>query len=152
LYKIRKPLLKDAKEIHSILNHYASKGLLLPRPLSQIYSRIRDFFVYEEEGNIVGCVALSIVWENLGEIRSLAIKEEYQKNGIGAKLVNSCIEEAKSLGLYHIFTLTYVPEFFKKLGFKEIEKTKLPHKIWSDCIHCPHYPNCNEIALEYHIS
>ncbi|HOJ49594.1 MAG TPA: N-acetyltransferase [Spirochaetota bacterium] len=148
---IKKPTLKNGKDIHTILNYYASKGLLLARPLSHIYTRIREFFVYEENNNIVGCVALSIIWEDLGEIRSLAVKEEYQKKNIGADLVKAAIEEAKSLGLTRVFTLTYVPEFFKKLGFFQIEKTKLPHKIWSDCINCPHYPNCNEIALEYNI-
>jgi len=113
---------------------------------------VREFFVFEEEDKIIGCAALSIVWEDMAEIRSLAVAEEYQKQKLGKKLVEVCINEAKNLKIKTLFTLTYRPGFFQKLGFHEIDKKQLPHKIWSDCIHCPQFPDCNETALILNIS
>ncbi len=144
---LRKATLKDIKEIHSMLKFFASKGDLLGRPLITLYEKVREFFICEEKNEIIGCVALAVVWENMAEIRSLAIKENHQKMGIGRKLVNACIDEAKKLDIKKVFTLTYKPEFFEKLDFKSIEKQKLPHKIWTDCINCPQFPDCNENAL-----
>lgn len=120
---------------------------MLPRALNEIYESMRDFSVYEENGELIGTVALHINWEDLAELRSLAVKEEYMKKGIGAKLVTSCLKEAKELGIARVFALTYQPEFFKKQGFKEIDKTQLPQKIWTDCLKCYKFPDCNEVAL-----
>jgi len=145
--RLRKAKMKDIPEIHKIINFYAKKGLLLPRSLSELYEHIRDYFVIEENGIICATCALGICWEDLAEIKSLAVLEERQKRGYGKMLVNACIDEANELGIRRIFTLTYVPEFFFQFGFKEIEKTLLPHKIWADCLKCPKFPECDETAM-----
>ena len=147
---IRKAVSRDVPLIHKLLMDYAEKGLLLPRSLSELYDHLRDFFVLEEQGNqgaIVAVCALGVCWENLGEIRSLAVAQEYQNNNYGARLVERCLQDAKSLGLTRVFTLTYVPDFFAKIGFIVVEKSALPHKIWADCLKCPKFPDCDEIAM-----
>jgi amino-acid N-acetyltransferase len=145
--------MEDINSIYGLLKHFSEKGLLLGRSLSSLYDQLRDFHVYHvnEGGNhserIVGVCALHICWENLAEIRSLAIVEEYQGKGIGTLLVESCLAEAGRFGINKVFTLTYQPGFFKRLRFQDIDKNELPHKVWSDCIHCPKFPDCNEEAL-----
>ena len=145
---IRKAKVSDAKEIYELLNYYAKKGVLLHRSLNSIYENIRDFWVYEKDGKIVGCVALHIVWEDLAEIRSLAVREEYKGEGIGYELVEKAIEEAQQLGIEKVFSLTYVKDFFiRNFGFKEVDKSVLPHKVWGECINCVKFPNCDEEAV-----
>ncbi len=146
---IRKARLRDARDIHRLLSHFAKTGQVLPRPLGEIYEGIREFFVYEipEKDLIAGVCALHIVWEDLGEIRSLAVSEEFQGTGIGAELVKVCLAEARELGLARVFVLSVAPEFFERLGFRVIEKAELPHKVWADCIRCPKFPECDETAL-----
>lgn len=145
---IRKARISDIKTIHASLSYFASKGLLLSRSLSELYDQIRDFAVHEEDdGTISGFVALHIVWDDLAEIRSLAVNEQFHKKGIGRALVQHSISEAITLGLYRIFTLTYQPVFFQKLGFSMIDKSKLPHKVWADCVKCPKFPDCDESCL-----
>ncbi len=146
--KIRKAKIGDVKPIHGLLSHFAEKGLLLPRSLSDLYDHLRDYAVIEaEDKNIIAVAALHVCWENLAEIRSLAVREDFQGSGIGSNLVEYCISDAITLGIYKVFTLTYQPDFFKKLGFKEVDKSVLPHKIWADCVKCPKFPECDEIAL-----
>ncbi len=147
--KIRKASVKDVKIIHKLINEFAKKGDMLPRSLNELYENLRDFYVIEENSEVKGTCALHILWEDLAEIRSLAVKREYQNKGIGSLLVKKCLKEAKKLGIKNVFVLTYVPEFFKKLGFKEIDKSRLPQKIWGDCIKCPKFPECDESALIY---
>lgn len=144
---IRKAQIKEAKEIFKIINFFAQKNLLLPRPLSEIYENIRDFFVAQVDKKIVGCCSLHPYWEDLAEIRSLAILPEYQRQGIGKKLLESALKEARELGIKKVFTLTYQPDFFKKNKFKLTKKEKLPQKIWRDCCNCLHFPLCKEEAL-----
>ncbi len=144
---VRKARLKDAPRIHSLINEYASSGILLPRSLNSIYEHIRDFWVYEEEGDIIGCVSLQIVWEDLAEIRSLAVKKERKGEGIGRALISACLKEAKELGVEKVFSLTYAKDFFERIGFRVIDKSVLPHKVWGDCINCVKFPNCDEIAV-----
>jgi amino-acid N-acetyltransferase len=142
--------VKDIKTIHKLLNHYGDQGLLLSRPLSELYDHLRDFFVLVENGQdeaILGVCALGICWEDLGEIRSLAVAETHQGKGLGAKLVRKCIEEAKSLGLSRVFVLTYEEAFFSGMGFRAVEKSSLPHKIWADCLKCSKFPECDETAM-----
>jgi amino-acid N-acetyltransferase len=145
--KIRKAKISDVKQIHKFINEFAKKENMLPRSLNELYENIRDFFVFEEDGIIKGVCALHVLWEDLAEIRSLAVKKEQQRQGIGKTLINKCLQEAKGLGIKRVFTLTYIPDFFKKLDFIEVDKTKLPHKIWGDCIRCPKFPECDEYAL-----
>ncbi len=120
---------------------------MLARSLNELYEGIRDFVIYEEDGTIKGVCAIRILWEDLAEIRSLAVKEEFQKSGIGRVLVQKCLKDAKNLGIKKVFALTYQPGFFKKLGFKDIDKSKLPQKIWGDCLKCPKFPECDEHAV-----
>ncbi|MGB5686173.1 MAG: N-acetyltransferase [Candidatus Electrothrix sp.] len=143
---IRPARMSDVKDIHSLLQHFSAKGLLLGRSISSLYDQLRDFVVFDDNG-IQGVCALHICWENLAEIRSLAIAEQHQGKGIGRQLVHSCLDEARSLEIGRVFTLTYQAAFFKKLGFSDIEKNDLPHKIWSDCLQCPKFPDCDEEAL-----
>jgi len=148
--KIRKAVIKDIKPIHEILNHYANQGLLLPRSLSELYDHLRDFFVLEDnhrDNRIYGVSGLRICWEDLAEIKSLAVMEERKGKGFGTRLVEACLEDARSFGLARVFALTYIPDFFKKFGFREIEKSSLPHKIWADCLKCPKFPDCDEVAM-----
>lgn len=145
--RIRKAIIRDAKDIHSIINRFAKRDKMLPRSLNEIYENIRDFFVCTERGGIIGVSALHVLWDNLAEIRSIAVLKEYQGKGIGRRLIRQCIKEAKKLGVMRVFALTYNPEFFKDLGFKEIDKNSLPQKIWGDCLKCPKFPECDEIAV-----
>jgi len=147
---IRKALIRDVKPIHGLLSYYADQGLLLPRSLSELYDHLRDHFVMEEKGSqnsIIGVSALGICWEDLAEIRSLAIAQDAQGRGLGSQMVETCLQEARSLGLKKVFTLSYVPDFFSKLDFEEVEKSVLPHKIWGDCLKCPKFPDCDETAM-----
>jgi amino-acid N-acetyltransferase len=147
---IRKAIIGDMKIIHKLLNRYADQGLLLPRPLSELYDHLRDFNVLVEQGEsekILGTCALGICWEDLAEIRSLAVVEDRQGGDYGRKLVDACLEEARSLGLRKVFALTYAETFFSKLGFKVVEKSTLPQKVWGDCLKCPKFPECDETAM-----
>jgi amino-acid N-acetyltransferase len=144
---VRKAKLSDVKYIYKLILHFSRLGDVLPRPIIELYEHVRDFFVYEERDLIVGACALHICWEDLAEIRSLVVSEEYQGKGIGVQLVKACIEEAKVLEIPKIFALTRVPEFFEKLGFRRIEKSELPHKVWADCVRCPKFPECDEVPV-----
>ena len=155
---IRNAKINDIKAIHELLGHFSEQGVLLGRSLSSLYDQLRDFKVYtieekkseesaEQSEIIAGVGALHVCWENLAEVRSLAVAENFQGQGIGEKLTRSFLEEADMLGIGRVFTLTYQPDFFKKLGFRDIDKNELPHKVWSDCVQCPKFPDCNEEAL-----
>lgn len=148
---IRNAGMKDVKDIYALLDHFSDKGLLLGRSFSSLYDQLRDFKVYVESdgknGRIVGVCALHVCWENLAEIRSLAIPEAFQRKGIATKLVKACLVEAVDLDIHKIFTLTYQPAFFKRLGFRPVDKNELPHKVWADCVQCPKFPDCNEEAF-----
>jgi len=150
---IRKANLKDVKKMHNLINYYAAKDLMIARSLNELFENLRDFWVCEEKGNILGCAALHIVgWEGLAEIKSLAVERHKHRQGIGRRLVEQCLKEAKDLSIKKVFCLTYAPKFFKKLGFRIIDKAKLPHKIWIECCYCPKFPNnCKETALIKHI-
>ncbi|OGR21664.1 MAG: GNAT family N-acetyltransferase [Desulfobacula sp. RIFOXYA12_FULL_46_16] len=146
---IRKAVLDDVKSIHALLQFYNIKGELLARPLSKLYDHLRDFWVYEDpqEKKVVGCCALQFCWENLAEIRSLAVDPEFTGQGIGKILTERTIQEAFYFKITDLFTLTYRPTFFEPFGFSVIDKNQLPIKVWSDCIGCVSFPNCNEIAM-----
>ncbi len=146
---IRKAKITDVKEIQKLIELSAKKGEMLSRPLSELYDNLRDFYIYQEEGQgqIQGSCAMHICWEDLAEIRSLVVREEFQHGGIGTKLIEACLSEASSLGIYRIFALTYRPSFFGQFGFRVVDKGALPHKIWSDCVRCVKFPECDEIAV-----
>jgi amino-acid N-acetyltransferase len=146
---IRKATIEDIKSIHALLLQYGAQGILLPRPLSQLYDHVRDFLVYvdPETNDILGCCALQFCWEDLAEIRSLAVRQDCVRQDIGSRLLEAAFDEAKNYKIKKIFTLTYKVEFFKRLGFEQIDKSLLPLKIWSDCIHCIKFPSCDETAM-----
>ncbi|UCF32175.1 MAG: N-acetyltransferase [bacterium] len=144
---MRKARITDVPVIHGLVNHYASQGEMLGRSRSELYEGIRDFFVAEIQGRVVGCSALHVNWEDLAEVRSLAVAAECQGSGIGKALVKACVDEAKDLGIARVYALTYRPGFFEGLGFDKIAKESLPHKVWGDCLKCPQFPNCEEDAV-----
>ncbi|PLY03878.1 MAG: GNAT family N-acetyltransferase [Desulfuromonas sp.] len=149
---IRKARIGDAKAIHRLLIGYAGDGLMLSRSLPEIYETIRDIYVFEDAGAVVGTVWLHVCWEDLAEIRSLAVAAEAGGKGIGRLLVDAAINEAREIGMKRVFCLTYQPGFFGKIGFNEIEKSELPHKIWGDCIKCAKFPECDEIAMQLELA
>jgi len=149
---IRKAILTDVKAIQSLVKQYADSGQMLPRTLNELYEHLRDFHVYEENGSLLGVCALHVSWDGLAEIRSLAVHQERVKRGIGAALVRQCLEEAVALQVDRVFVLTYQPGFFRKLGFTDVDKKELPHKIWTDCLNCVKFPDCDESALIIKIS
>ncbi len=150
--KIRKAKITDAKEIYSLIDSWSQEGRVLKRSLNYVYENIRDFWIYETGSRIGGACALHVVgWQDLGEIKSLVVSKTSQDKGIGTKLVSQCIKEAKTIGIKSIFALTFVPQFFKKLGFQKIDRKNLPHKIWSDCVDCIYFPDCQEKAVILHL-
>jgi amino-acid N-acetyltransferase len=150
---VRRPFIaekartSDAQELHDLVNSFAGKGEMLPRTMGEVYENLRDFFVVRQGDDVLGCVALHIVWEDLAEVRSLAVRQESQAVGLGAALVRACIDEARKLGLKRVFALTYQSGFFEKLGFQKVDVMTLPQKVWNECYRCPKFPSCDEIAL-----
>lgn len=145
---IRKARMGDVKAIQKLVAEYAKKGDMLPRSLSEIYENLRDYFVFTEDGGeIAGSAAIHIMWEDLAEVRSVAVREDRMRRGVGTRLVEACISEAIVLGITRVFALTYRPEFFEKLGFFRVDKSELPQKIWTDCLKCSKFPDCDEVAL-----
>lgn len=144
---LRKAKMADAPAIQRLITLFASRDEMLHRSLGEIYENIRNFFVVEANGEIVACGALQVSWGNLAEIKSLAVAEASQGRGHGRRLVLACLEEGRTLGLATLFALTYQPLFFEKLGFRVVDKATLPHKVWNECIRCPRFPDCGEIAV-----
>ncbi len=149
--QLRKARITDVKGIHKlIMNTRSDDGLVLPRSFKQLYSHLRDFFVavYErDDDEILGCCALSICWENLAEVRSLVVAASARGQQLGRRLMEACLSDAVTLGIYRVFALTNTPDFFRHMGFTECSKDTLPQKVWSDCLNCPRFPDCDEIAL-----
>lgn len=144
---IKKATIKDVRNIQSLINAFAKKDLMLPRSLNEIYENIRDFYVCVEDDRIIAVSALHILWEDIAEIKSVVVSNEHQRKGIGKKLIKKCLKEATVLGLKNVFALTYKPDFFISLGFKEIDKNTLPQKIWGECLKCHKFPECDESAV-----
>ncbi len=144
---IRKAKIVDVKAMQSLINQYADTGQMLPRSLNELFEHLRDFHVFEEKGSIIGVCALHVSWDGIAEIRSLAVQRDRMKQGIGAELVRHCLSEAAQLQIERVFVLTYQDGFFRKLGFVDVDKKELPHKIWTDCLNCIKFPDCDESAL-----
>ncbi len=152
---IRKAVIGDIKPIHRILAHFGDRNLLLSRSLNELFTHLRDYFVVvseEEPDRVHGVCGLRICWEDLAEIKSLAVEESCQKRGAGRLLVEACLDEARELGIKRVFALTYVPDFFRRMSFNEVEKSSLPQKVWGDCLSCPKFPDCDEHAVEIFLS
>jgi amino-acid N-acetyltransferase len=146
---IRAATTKDVRAIHALLQIYAERGELLARPMGQLYDHVRDFVVAvdEQSRKVIGCCALQICWQDLAEIRSLAVDPRHQHRGIGSQLTHHALEEARQFRLDKVFTLTYRPGFFEQFGFVRIDRAQLPRKIWADCVLCPKFPDCDETAM-----
>ncbi|MBQ1248862.1 MAG: N-acetyltransferase [Selenomonadales bacterium] len=145
--EFRKAKFTDVEAIHAIVNGYAEEGQMLARARNVLYETLRDMTVAEEDGKIVGVGALHLTWDALAEVRTLAVAKEYSRRHIGTGIVERLLQEAKEIGVKTVFTLTYRPDFFGTLGFVETSKESLHHKVWKDCINCPKFPNCDEIAM-----
>ncbi|MGE5552245.1 MAG: N-acetyltransferase [Bacteroidota bacterium] len=144
---LRKARMSDVESIHRLINEYAGQGLMLGRSRNMLYENLREFTVVEEEGRFLGTGALHIIWEDLAEIRALALEPDCQRRGIGRRLVEALIEEARSLEIGTVFALTYQTEFFAKCGFRTVAKEDMPQKVWKECINCPKFPHCDEVAM-----
>ena len=144
---IEKAKIKDVPQIHKLVNYFANKDEMLPRSLSEIYENVRDFFVVREGKRVIACAALHVSWADLAEIKSVAVAEGNQHQGIGAQMVEACLQEAKELGIITVFCLTYRPTFFGRFGLSQVDKMDLPRKVWTECYRCPKFPDCEEVAL-----
>ena len=149
--KTEKARVSDVPQMHKLINSFADKGEMLARSLSEIYENIRDYFVIRQGERVVACVALHVSWLDLAEIKSLAVTEDCQQQGIGVQIVEACLKETKELGIPTVFCLTYKPTFFEKCGFSQIDKAELPRKVWGECYRCPKFPDCDEVALIYRL-
>ncbi|MEJ2313385.1 MAG: N-acetyltransferase [Nitrospirota bacterium] len=146
--KIRKAKSSDVRTVHRLINSMAAEDQMLPRSLNDLYENLRDLSVCEDEGAIKGVCALHVLWEDLAEIRSLAIAGDSRKKGLGGLLVKRALKEAKALGIRKVFALTYQPQYFiEKFKFREADKAELPQKIWGECLRCHKYPECDETAV-----
>jgi amino-acid N-acetyltransferase len=150
-FQVQKARMDDVSQMHKLINFFADRGEMLARPLSEIYENLRDYFVVKNGDEVLGCVALGIMWRDLAEVKSLAVLEKMQHQGMGDAMVKACMNEAKALDIETVFCLTYKPKFFEKQGFDYIEKEELPRKVWGECYRCPKYPDCDEIAMIYHL-
>ncbi|HUU31719.1 MAG TPA: N-acetyltransferase [Phycisphaerae bacterium] len=144
---IRQARMSDVEPIHALITEFSRQERMLARSRAELYELLRDFLVAEHRSKVIGCGALSIEWEGLAEIKSLAVARAYQKRGLGRRLVQACLAEARRLGIGRIFALTSAPAFFEHLGFERVDRESLPHKVWSDCIKCPKFPDCDELAV-----
>jgi len=149
--KPEKARVSDVPQMQPLINYFADKGEMLARSLSEIYENIRDYFVVRQGERVIACVALHVSWSDLAEIKSLVVAEDCQQQGIGARMMAACLREAKELGIPTIFCLTYKPAFFEKFGFSQVDKAELPRKVWGECYRCPKFPDCDEVALIYHL-
>ena len=147
--QVEKARIEDVTQMHQLINYFADRGEMLPRPLSEIYENIRDYFVIRQGERVIACAALHVMWSDLAEVKSVAVAEESQRQGIGDQLVEACLKEAREIGIPTVFCLTYKPAFFEKFNFSQLDKAQLPRKVWTECYRCPKFPDCDEIALIY---
>ncbi len=147
-YRLRPARLRDVPQMLTLINGFASQGEMLPRSASELYEHIRDFLVIADpDDGVAATAALHVLWDDLAEIRSVAVSETLHGQGIGAYLVEKCVEDAERLGLPTVFVLTHKPGFYEKLQFERADVLSFPRKVWSECIRCPKFSNCDEIAM-----
>lgn len=149
---VRKAVVSDIPRLQKLINHFAARNEMLHRSLNELYETMRDFFVVEENGEIVACSALHVTWDDLAELKCVAVAESVQGQGLGKLVVNACLTEARELGLRRVFSLTYKPDFFSRRGFQIIDRNMLPHKVWGECIKCHKFPDCNEVAMMHYVT
>jgi len=150
--RVRSAEAGDVEAIHALLTPHAEKRVLLPRSIDDIYQHLQEFLVAEYDGRLVGVVALHVYTSALGEIRSLVVDTGAQHHGIGTLLVEGCEKWAAGLGISTLFALTYVTGFFLKQGYEVVSKETFPHKIWTVCVHCAKFADCDEVAVQKKLS
>ncbi|MFN0146784.1 MAG: N-acetyltransferase [Dehalococcoidia bacterium] len=139
--------LSDAGAIHELVTYWADRGDMLHRPIGEIYESIRDFKVVRVDGEVIGCGSLHMMGPDLAEVRSLAVKADVQAKGVGAAIVRACMDDATVFQLERVFALTYKPGFFEKQGFRVANVMEFPQKVWNECVRCPFFTNCKEVAV-----
>jgi amino-acid N-acetyltransferase len=139
--------LSDVEAIHQLVTYWADKGDMLHRPVAEVYEAIRDFKVARDGDTVVACGSLHIMGSDLAEVRSLAVRADTQMKGIGAAIVSACVDEARQFGIERVFALTYKPAFFEKQGFRVANVMEFPQKVWNECVRCPFFANCKEVAV-----
>ena len=144
---VRKPSVAEMAEVQALVEKAAQAGAVLPRTEEEYYEHLRDFLVYADEHGVGGCCALHLDMATLAEIRSLVVRPDLRGAGVGRKLLEACMEEARALGIARVYALTRVPALFVKLGFHEVDKRELPHQVYKDCVRCPLFPGCDESAM-----
>jgi amino-acid N-acetyltransferase len=144
---IRKANVNDILQIKQLIQIYAKQEIMLPQSVGELYEHIRDFHVIENKGTIIACCAMHVTWDDYAEILSLAVSPDNKRKGYGSTILKASIKEAPELGIEHVVALTYAREFFEHHGFKIVDKSVLPHKLWSMCIKCSRFPDCDEIAM-----
>ncbi len=145
--RAEKATIPDVPRVVALVNSFAERGEMLPRTAGELYETLRDFFVVRQGEEVIACAALHVTWDNLAEVRSLAVREESQALGLGSLLVRACVHEAARLGLKRVFALTMKPAFFEKLGFTQADVMTLSRKVWNECYRCPKFMSCDEIAM-----
>ncbi|KPK47100.1 MAG: hypothetical protein AMK72_08870 [Planctomycetes bacterium SM23_25] len=150
--RVRKARMADIEPIYTLVNEYSRQQIMLPRSRADLYESLRDFLVADQSATLIGCGALKIQWDGLAEIESLAVADACQGRGIGRRLVRACLREARRLGIGRVFALTITPEFFERIGFERVPRESLPHKVWADCVRCPKFPDCDELAVAIDLS
>ncbi len=148
----RKATVEDVERLQQLIAVFAARNEMLHRSLNELFETVRDFTVVEHEGEIIACSALHVTWDDLAELKCVAVAERAQGLGLGRLVVDRCLSEAKDLKLRRVFTLTYQPAFFGKFGFQIVDRNMLPHKVWGECIKCHKFPDCNEVAMMYYVS
>jgi len=146
--KIRRAKISDVRAMHRLLSGFSETKELLPRSISELYENLQQFHVADDRGKVIGTCSLAVQWDNLAEIKALAVDRDYQGKGLGKLLVRACLNDAVALGITRVFALTMKDGFFKKMGFTHVVKNALPHKVWTECVRCPYFPDaCVEIAM-----
>ena len=148
---LRRAQVGDILGMQRLINRFAERDEMLPRALHELYENIRDFHVIVKDDEVVGCAALHVSWANLAEVKSVAVSEQCQRMGYGRMLIESCIADARELGISTLFCLTYRPDFFSAMDFQVVDRDTLPRKVWSECIRCPKFSNCSEIAMSLQV-
>ncbi|MCG3775632.1 MAG: Amino-acid acetyltransferase [Nitrospira sp.] len=144
--------LKDVPKIHQLISYFADRNEMLHRPLSELYENLRDFYVIRQGDDIIACASLHVVWSDLAEIKAVAVREDFQSQGLGKQLIHHCMEAGKEMGLKSVFVLVIKTAYYEQLGFQQVDVMALPRKVWGECLRCPKFPSCNEVAMVYHLT
>ncbi len=145
--EVRPARVEDVPQIHALIRSHAERGKMILRPLDELYANLREFVVAVEDGGVLGCAAAHIFWSDLAELKCVAVADAAQGQGVGRAMCEACEREMRRLGVAKLFTLTNVPAFFERVGYRRVDKDSLPRFIWGECIRCPSFPVCNEEAL-----